>query len=239
MSQAEADPVEQPRTRIGCLLLIIPALITVGVLLGYIVMWTVGLRGREVDGLTYDMIFQSCPEALPLVQARVARMGLGNPQYNENPEGFVITARLPSEPDVAKTIPKTLARTGALEIRAVGAAADAPPIVPAEQVDDTSVHLGMSGIATLVRLDAEGSETLRKHMIANPDGRIQYLLDGEEVANRSNLPAEPRGNLELTPPLSDEVTQLRVAAEWDVIIAEGPLPCPIVLLSATPVQDKP
>ncbi len=236
MSDSDTSQPEQPRTRIGCFLLLIPAMITASVLIGYVVMWTIGLQGREVDGDRYTMTYTSCPAALDLIKARVARMGLGDPQYTTTESGFSLEARLPSEADVAAEIPKTLGRTGALEIHEVGVPEGTPPVIRADQVDDASVHLGMNGIVTLVRLNDEGAEALRKHMVGHSDGRIRYVLDGETIFERSNLPAEPRGSLELEPPKDmDEVKQLRVAAERDVIIAEGPLPCTTTLVSATPV----
>lgn len=225
-TEPEADDPLQPRPSWGCLLLVIPVLVLVGGVVGYIGMFILGVRGREATGERVEMAFSTCAEARPHIADRVALMGLGDPTWTDGEGGFTLTATLPADPIDAAGIPTTLAAPGRLEIYAVEGATDASPVVAGERVEASTVHLGMEGVVTLVRLDSPGSEALRAHMVARPEGHLRFLLDGETIFERSNLPAEARGSLEIPTQGPSEQAQMRVAAARSIILDAGPLPCP-------------
>ena len=232
---ADEDDRLEPRPTYGCVLLIVPIVLTVFGVLAYLGMFTLGVIGRTATGERVRIEFASCPEAKALVTDRTALMGLGDPVFADTADGFSLTATLPEDPVDAASIPGTLAAEGRLEVRDPKAPAGGPPIVPGEQVDASTVHLGLDGVITLVKLDAVGTDVLRDHMIAHPEGEIAYVIDGVTAFSRSNLPAEARGNLEIVTAGPSEHEQLRLAAARSIILDAGPLPCPVTVKSTTPV----
>jgi hypothetical protein len=229
MAEDDRDPYE-PRPTYGCLLLIVPIVLTVGGVIAYFGMFVLGILGRDATGERVEIQFATCPEARTLIADRVALMGLGDPEYRDSEGGFTLVATLPADPVDAAAIPNTLIETGRLEIRDPKAPADAPPVIAGERVDASTVHLSVDGVVTLVKLDDQGANALRDHMISHPEGEIAFVLDGETVYTRSNLPAEARGNLEILTPGATEHEQMRIAAARSVILDAGPLPCPASLV---------
>ncbi len=235
MAAEEEDDRIEPRGTYGCVLLIIPIVMTVFGVSAYLGLFTLGMIGRSATGERVRIEFASCPEAKALVSDRTALMGLGDPMFADTAEGFSLTATLPADPLDAAAIPGTLAAPGRLEIRDPKSPPEAPPVIAGERVDASTVHLGMDGVVTLVRLDDAGSTTLREYMIAHPEGEIAFVIDGVTAYTRSNLPAEARGSLEITTKGGDEHDQLRVAAARSIILDAGPLPCPVTVKATTPV----
>lgn len=236
MPADDNDDKLEPRPTWGCVLLVVPIVMTVFGVAAYMGMFTLGVIGREPTGDRVRIEFASCPEAKALVADRTELMGLGDPVFADAADGFSLTATLPADPLDAAAIPGTLAAPGRLEVRDPKSPPDAPPVVAGERVDASTVHLGMDGVITLVRLDDKGSNELRDYMIAHPEGEIAYVIDGVTATTRSNLPAEARGNLEILTEGSDEHAQMRVAAARSIILDAGPLPCVVTVKSTTPVK---
>jgi hypothetical protein len=219
----------EPRTRPGCVLLVVPILFVGAIVLAYTYVFALGVRGRPADGERVTMTFTGCAEARPLVVERVAAMGLGDPAWADAPGGWTLTATLPADPDVAAAIPATLTAAGRFEVRADGDGADAAPIVAAEQVESASVGFGPIGSVTSIQLDEAGATALREHMMAHPEGRIALWFDGGRVQDEANLPAEPRGALNLRPPREGARAELEVAVERALLLNHGPLPCEVAV----------
>ena len=211
--------------------MIIPLSLLVLVLVAYVALYVAGVSGRPATGPRVAMRYETCPDAKASLEARAAAMGLGDVRVESTESGVVVRAQLPDDASVAAAIPETLAKTGALDI--LDAAGSA--VVAAGHVEETSIHMGTKGAQTLVQLDPEATESLRRHMQDHGDGRIAVCLDGVRLFERKNLPVEPRGRLELNAPGTTEAAQVRVAAEWSVIIGSGPLPCPARLVETVPL----
>lgn len=217
------------KARPGCFLLLIPVGLVMAIVVGYILMFASGIRGRPADGDRVEVAFTGCPAARPLIEERVALMGLGDPTFTDVPDGFVMAARMPADRRVAAGIPATLVRSGRFEVRVSGEGADSKPLTTGEQVSGATVHFasmgGKSAGVTLIQLDGEASEILRKHMVGNPDGRVTWWLDGQPIGEKSNIPPEARGRLEIDAPGADGVAQLEEAAARSILLEAGPLPC--------------
>lgn len=233
------DDVYVPRSRAGCLLLLIPTFMLLAMVAAYVVIFIAGIIGTTAKGDRVQVVYAACPAAEGLIRDRVGLMGLGEPEFVDSADGFALTATMPADPKIAAGIPAALARPGRLEIRAVDAPLTDPPLIEGERVEASTVHMGTEGAMTLFRLDETGADTLRVHMQQHPEGSIAYWLDGEKVGDRLNMPAEPHGNLEIYGTGPDEMAQMRIAAERSVILDAGPLPCPVAVVSTTVVEAAP
>lgn len=220
----------------GCWLLLVPIFFTLSIVVAYVGMAVLGWFGHPASGDVVAITFTTaCDEAEALVRARVDGMGLGDPTYADVPGGFEVTARLPADDKVAAAIPATLARPGRVEI----VADSGEVLVRPEQIDTAQLRLGTRGPVVGVQLDRDATRALRSHMEAHPDGRIRVLLDGEAVDDRKNVPAEPRGNVEVIPPGKDETEMLGLAAEWALVIEHGPMPCDVAVAGVRTVEAAP
>lgn len=212
----------QPRR--GCLLFAIPVSLGVLLILGYVAVFVAGVIGRPPTGARTELRFGGCAEAEVIVRKRVERMGLGDPKPIAVEDGFGYEVTMPADPVIAAAIPATLARTGAFRI----VAQPGGEVVVDGHVEGASVHVGAGDPVTLVRLDGEGAKALRDHQEAHPLDKIAYQIDGETIGTRSNLPAEARGQLELEITTTEDLGEaVRLAAERDVVLGEGALPCPV------------
>jgi hypothetical protein len=218
---------KQLAPRAGCWLFALPVLMGVAILLAYGYLYYAGLQGRPAQGDRPTLTFTGCDEARDVVARRVETMGLGDPVWNDTPEGFTLTATMPADPRVAKTIPDTLAAGGVFEVKDDQTGA----IVVQNHVDGTSVSLGFlsSYPTTLIQLDEEGTKLLRDHMTGHPDGSVTFLVDGEVMAQRRNIPAEPRGRVEVEARDGTPQDQMEDAARWSVQVGNGVLPCPLTV----------
>lgn len=227
MSDEEEDVIGTAPRR-GCVLFVIPVLLGIGLVGGYLALFAAGVYGRPAAGARQTLTFEGCAEAEVLVRARIDRMGLGDPRPVAVTNGFGFEVTLPDDPKVAATIPATLARPGTFQ------AVEHPDgaVIVDGHIDATSVHVGAGDPVTLVRLDDVGARTLRDHMQAHPEGKVDWKIDGAVIGTRGNLPAEARGQLELEVITTESLAEaVAIAAERDVILGAGPLPCPVRLTS--------
>lgn len=214
--------------RKGCFLFAIPVALGFALVGGYVALFAAGVYGRPADGPRVTLTYQGCPEAEPMVRARIDRMGLGEPRPVVVADGFGFDVTMPADPKAAAAIPATLARPGTFQILTEPGG----EVVLDGHIDDTSVHVGAGDPVTLVRLDDVGAQTLRDHMQAHPEGKVAWKIDGAVIGTRGNMPAEARGQLELKIITTTDLAEaVAIAAERDVILGEGPLPCPVTLTS--------
>lgn len=235
---APVDPLEMHKARsiAGLLLLIVPIVSIVTVGIAYLVLFSYGAEGQPASGERVAMRYAACPEAEPLIVARVEKMGLGEAEVRAEADGLTVIATLPAEERVAQAIPATLARTGTMAVRPEDDP-DAEPFVTDAHIEYATVVLPFLDIPYAhVQLDADGAEALRSWMETHPEGATAVWVDGEVVSKRKNMPPEAEGQLSLQ--LMGEVTDLQrldFAAETGLILDHGPLPCPVTLQEVTPV----
>lgn len=228
MSDDDEEEIIGTAPRRGCLLFTIPVLLGFGLVGGYLALFVAGVYGRPADGPRVSLTYRGCAEAEVRVRARIDRMGLGDPRPVAVTDGFGFEVTMPADVRVAAAIPATLARPGTFQI----VTTPAGEVVLDGHIDGTSVHVGAGDPVTLVRLDDFGTRTLRDHMQAHPEGKVAWKVDGEVIGTRSNLPAEARGQLELEIITTEDLAEaVALAAERDVILGEGPLPCEVTLTS--------
>ena len=228
MSDEEEEEIIGTGPRRGCVLFAIPVMLGFLLIGGYLALFVAGVYGRPAAGPRVTLIYQGCAEAEVLVRTRIDRMGLGDPRPVAVTDGFGFEVTMPADVRAAAAIPATLARPGTFQI----VTSPAGELVLDGHIDATSVHVGAGDPVTLVRLDDAGARTLRDHMEAHPEGKVAWKVDGEVIGTRGNLPAEPRGQLELEIITTEDLAEaVALAAERDVILGAGPLPCAVTLLS--------
>src|SRR5690606_2405527 len=123
-------------------------------------------------------------EASAPVVERIRAMGLSEPQVTPTGGGFVVTTTLPSDEQVASTIPATLVEAGRFEVRA---SEDGAVLVRNDDLDGAGVRMDvMLRPSTFVVLDAEAKGRVDAHTRARPEGKLVYLYEGEEVWTELN-----------------------------------------------------
>jgi hypothetical protein len=225
MDPTTREQVELMKPRKGAFILLIPIFMVIAVFTAYAFMFGLGVRGRAADGPRKSFLWAACPEAQEVMAHRVAAMGLGDPEFEKTPEGFRLTTTLPSDPDVAAEIPRTLATPGVLRAHPVNA--PARTLLTNDDVVNASIRQDLTlSPWTVLTLDAGGVEKLGAFVSEERDGRVVYTLDGLPIGSVSNLKgATPE--VELNPEGKDDRDRLHKAAARAIILDSGPMPCPL------------
>lgn len=229
MSSLENDPDLPRRGALGILMLVVPVVSVVLVGAAYVWMAWLGAGGRPASGPVVDVVFRGCPEAQAVVAERVAFMGLADPTFAPQPDGFRLSARFPAEERVIAAIPVTLAATGALVVRA----GDDGEVLATEAdvVDATVVPTFLDVPRAQAQLGLEPGKRLKAHMGAHIDAHISAWLDGDLVTRRKNAPPIDDGQVDLDLPELPAERRIDRAAHAAAVLAHGPLPCPVQVAS--------
>jgi hypothetical protein len=222
---ARLQQIEDLKPRKGAILLVIPILSVIAVGILYVGMFTLGIQGRAADGDRRTFAWSTCAEAQPVVEARVAAMGLGEPEATFADGILRLTTTLPAEADVAARIPQTLAMPGVI----TGTAESDPARTVITNADITAAAMRQDLTLmpwTVLTLTEAAQERLRAFVLEERDGKVVYRLDGQTIGTVSNLKGAPR-EVELTPEGTDDRDRMHKAAERSVVLGSGPLPCPL------------
>ena len=204
-------------------MLLLPVGASLFIIGSYFVMIVIGAMGSTPTGDRVRMSFATCPEAMPLIEARVAAMGLGDPDTQQGADQLTITATFPENPDVAASIPDTLSAPGRFEIRPEGST---DVIVDNSHIVEVTLTLERLGDPlTIIRLGQDGARRLREHMEAEREGAIVVWIDDDLVVTRMNQPAVLEGLIDLRPHQATREADIATAAERRVRLGY-PLPCP-------------
>jgi hypothetical protein len=216
------DPRLAMRPIGGLVLLAFVVLAVLATFVAYGVLWWSGTAGRPATGAQVHLTFRGCPEAVPLVEGRLADMGLVS-TVTATDEGFTVSTTLPSDAVVAASVPGTLARPGRVEI----VAGETVLATNADVVGaDPRLDLRMASYAVL-RFAPAAADRLVDAVRADPRGQLTFRLDGVDVATQPNTDPIARGELEFAPRVEDDEQRMRTIAEWSVVADHGPLPCSV------------
>lgn len=229
------EQVAQLKPRPGCVFLVLPI---VGVALTFLaygwLLWN-GWIGRPATGPEVEIAFEGCPEAAPVVVARLQEMGLGAPPTSQRPGGFSVTAQLPTATMSPTRFAADLAVPGRLEFRhGEELLADEGDLVYAGVRLDV-----MMTPSTLVILEAEARDRVYARMGADPGGKTRMILDGVEVWSFSHQTPSMNGEFEIPPSAANDQERMELAAARGIALQQGPLPCPVKVVSATTVGAAP
>lgn len=229
------SPSSDGRSRWGCLFLLIPIGFTAAILLAYTVLFGIGTLGSAASGDRVTIDLDTCPQAQELIQARIDHMGLASPEWQTTADGLQLTVTLPGTPADA-TVPETLARVGDFHLVA-GAERDGESILGPEDVVSAELSLKELGNPLVViTLTNDGQKRLETWMEDHVEDDISVWLDAERIMHRPNDPPFRRTEIDIRAEGDDGQDNLRRAADWGILMTNGPLPCPTSVRSVSTVQ---
>jgi hypothetical protein len=237
MTDAPETPQLIPTPRPGCILLALPILLTIVVGTGYATLFGLGSIGGSARGERITMNVTTCSEAQALIAHRVTAMGLGDPQWEKKGSQWALTVTLPGrDPKVDRQIPSVLQRQGTFNVYAGDHADPSAVLLDRSHVTSTTFTLReMANPLIEVLLNKEGRKTLVDYMTKHPTKTLSVWLDNERILQRSNTPLIEGHVVELRSHDEDGKVNLQRAADWDIVLTHGPLPC-ATAITAPPLQ---
>ena len=217
------DPVDNlVRTNLaspGCFLLLIPVGIS-GTAFGvFVVALIVGAIQALPDGDRVRLVFEGCEEASEPLRDRIDEMGLGAVDWRGPLE---VDVTLPSERDVAASIPEVLARRGLIAIWG-----DDEVLIPSEELRGVTQEFTPNGDPVLgVYLTRVGRLRLEGWMVEHPEGVMTVRLDDEVILERPTRPVLLEQRLYVASAARWERDRYIDIAEW-YVTGLSPLPCDV------------
>jgi len=189
------------------------------------------LGGRPAGTRLSIRFTTSCgTQALPVLQARAERIGLGTPEWTTDPQGIGLVATMPGLDDDATAIPALLARRGLLEVRH-------GDTVLATQADLTkpTLELDPAGMPyDQLTFQPEVGEALTQAVAGDPKGELVFVLDGEELARRPNSIQVEGYQLKVIAGEGKTRLRMRRATDRVILLGTGPLPCEVQVGNVAP-----
>lgn len=191
------------------------------------VLGALGMMGGTAEGERLQIQLQTAcgDQAHGVVQARIERIGLGEPQLSADPDGLRLVATMPGLPDDRSLVPALLAQPGHLQV--IDGASNIV-LATHTEVIDAGLQLDESGLPlTLVEFGPDAMKRLAEATEGAPDSHLRIEFDGENLGERPNTPPLVDGELRL--PSGEGLTKLRMrrAADRAILLQSGPLPCPV------------
>jgi hypothetical protein len=229
MDQATQDDYQR-RGIVGIFLLVMPIVSIIAVGIGYALLLWFGLAGRPAEGTVMRITFAGCPDAQPLVAARIEAMGLPDVAFGETLDGFTVDTRMPTRDDVAEALPATLAQRGTFAILRLTEDGSLDPSTPpiATEANIVEASMSLSFLDTpraRVQLDEASAEALKTWMSEHPAEGLSLQVEGRQVTTRANMPPEAAGELYLDLDHATDLDRMDFAASAAIVLEHGPLPC--------------
>lgn len=223
------DPRLEPTKGAGCWFFVMPIAMAAILVGGYGTLCMAGWYGHPASGDRVELVFEACPEAKPVLEARVAEMGLGTPEWKLDGSTITLTATLPGDEALAAGIPGTLAAQGAFLIEPEGGG---DPLATAANIDDARIRLDIvANPGTAIILDADAKDAIYQAMKADPEGKLVGRIDGVQVWERKNYPPLTEGKLEIETDKETLQEGTAQTAEWGILLNNGEHPCTVALHS--------
>lgn len=176
----------------------------------------------EGDRLRIDLNGSCSEAALPLFQARVDEMGLGDPRVTSTTTGIRIEATMPGTSDEeADQVPTLLARRGILTAGPPDA-----PVFTRDDIEGAEIRLDESGLPyTWLDLTKDALTALDAAAEATPDGEMPIRVDHIDAPPRPYSKPVSEGGIRLLPGEGITRERMRAAADHAIVLTHGPLPC--------------
>jgi preprotein translocase subunit SecD len=179
----------------------------------------------------------SCAEqASEVISERVEMMGLGEPQMQVEGDRITLDATFPGYSDSEdQTIPETLAATGDLVLISNG-----ETVMRRAEINEVALDQDESGmpIVNLV-LSEEAATRISAEIDAQPEGSMQFELDGEFVVTRPN--SRQLNDLEIRVLVDHGKTELRMQqmADLNILLNTALMPCDVSVQSVSKAEQEP
>ena len=176
----------------------------------------------EGERLQIDLNGACSQPALPLFQARVDEMGLGDPRITATASGVRIEATMPGTSDEETTqVPSLLARRGQLI-----AGPPEAPVFTRDDIETAEIRLDESGLPyTWLSLNKRALEALTTAAEAHPDDEMVITVDTFDAPPRPYSKPVTEGGIRLLPGEGITRERMRTAADHAIVLTHGPLPC--------------
>jgi hypothetical protein len=181
------------------------------------------VRGGQAAGPRAVLAFtgECAAVAAPVLAARAAAIGLGDPVQSVGAGRLELTATLPGLPDDLTHIPALLARPGRLRIGPAEA-----PLATEADIAGAEVRLDEGGLPyAWVTLKPEAAGRVDAAFAAAHGDSTPITIDGVVVADRPNNALEQSGLRIITQVAMPSRERMRVAADQAIILSHGPVPC--------------
>ncbi len=188
-------------------------------------------RGGSASGerLQVDFAVECGQAAADVMAARADAMGLGDPQWTVRDGHITLIATMPGLDDDRTAVPALLARPGVFEVRSHD-----DVLVSRADLMDAGLTLDESGMPYVaVTVTPDALDRLQQAAAADPEGTLDFMLDGERISarpNRMELADEP---LRVIVEEGSTRDKMRKSADRAFVIEHGPQPCDVTVTSVT------
>jgi hypothetical protein len=192
----------------------------------YAGMWSVGMQGRAAEGGPFDLTVAACPEAVPVLEARLRDVGLPAQVEALGAGRYLVHTARTGRDDVDGALPEALVQPGRFALTYEGR-----ELFDNRGISEATFRLdGMMDMWLLLRLTDAGTDAVVEAVRGSrPGDRLIFVIDGAEVALQPTQRSVQRGEVEGIPLADmDQKTRMRLIAEWSMQI-DHPLPCPVSL----------
>ena len=214
--------MNQSRPGWALVILAAPIVLFVIVVVLYTGMVSLGLQGRAASGPPLELTVRTCDEALPVLKARLADVGLSAEVVSVGDGRHRVRTSLTGREDVDAALPSALLAPGQFEL-----VYDGQALLDNAGVAEATYRLdGMMDMWLLLRLEDTASQTVVEALRgAERRERLNFVVDGATVAMQPALRTVAMGEVEGIPVHEmDQKTRMRKIAEWSMQI-DHPLPC--------------
>ncbi len=214
--------LDQSRPGWALVILAAPIALFVVVVVLYVGMVSLGLQGRAAEGAPIELVVETCPEALPVLEARLADVGLPFEAHEEGSGRYRVLTTGTGRVDVDEALPAALLAPGRFALTFEGR-----ELIDNDGVDEATYRLdGMMDMWLLLDLDDAATDAVTEAVRSSkPGDRLDFLVDGAMVAMQPTHRSVQRGEVEGIPvDEMDQKTRMRRIAEWSMQI-DHPLPC--------------
>jgi len=218
-----------PRPKAASIFMAAPILLLGGLGLAAALLWGVTRFGPSTaDGTAITIGFSGAcmDQAAPLLLARAEQIGMP-----ATISGATMSATLPNIEDAQTAVPQLLIRSGTFTVLN----ASGETVFTNIHIDDIAIDLDNAGMPnTLIKLDAGARADL---MGMDDSVTLTPVVDGTEYGSMTVTDLKEEAVVTLHS--GDGRTSLRMkrAADLAIILAHGPLPCPVQIGRVAEASD--
>lgn len=201
-----------------------PLIVATLMMLATVTLAALAWFGGTADGerVTIRLAGTCAAESLPHVKERATSLGLGDPEFRQEPDAIVVTATLPGLEDDATAIPALLARRGWLEVRQGDTV-----VLDSDSVIEANIRLDEGGAAyTWLDIRKEAVGPFQAVLDADIHGELTFHVDDELAAVRPNTRGVKDDGLRVVSPGDMKPgVRMKKAADISIVLTHGPLQC--------------
>jgi hypothetical protein len=192
--------------------------------------------GGTADGdrVTIRLSGACAAESLPHIKERATSVGLGDPEFTQEPGVIIITATLPGLEDDATAVPRLLGQRGWLEVRQ-----GETVVLDSDAVIEANIRLDEGGAAyTWLDIKKEAVAPFQAVLDADIQGELTFHVDDELAAVRPNTRGVKDDGLRVVAHGDMKpAVRMKIAADTSIVLTHGPLACALNASAPVPVAS--